>query len=267
MAPGLWRAFAPSRRGLGRTLKGVQAVFDGLWLGALGPDDLAAIDARFYQSHGGDEPLFAADGHNTGGLNDWEAEVADEYLPAGSRVVVTAAGGGREVLALAERGLTAAGFEPNPALVQAGRALLERRHSGGRASLDPCPRDVFPPAAGPCDAVVVGWGSYIHIQGRDARVALLRQARARLPAGAPLLVSFWERPRGQERYFRVVRACARPLRALRRLPPPELGDTMRQSYVHWFTRAEVEGELAEAGFEVVRYRSEPYAHAVAVARG
>ena len=267
MAPRLWRAFAPSRRALSRSLKGVQATFDGLWLGALRPDDLAALDQQFYASHGAasdGEALFAGATHNARGLSDWEAEVVGEHFPRGGRVVVTAAGGGREVLALAELGFDVSGFEPHPGLVAAGRRLLAERSVTG-ASLEVCPRDVFPPAAGECDAVVVGWGSYIHVQGRRARVELLREARRRLAPGSPLLVSFWERPADQERYFRLVAACARPVRVARGLAPPELGDTLRDSYVHWFTRAEVHSELADAGFTVVRYRDRPYAHAVGTA--
>lgn len=261
MGTGVWRAYAPSRRGLRRALRGAQAVFDGAWLGWLDRGQQAAIDRRFYQTHGGAEPLFANRRHNAGGLAEWEVAVADEFLPAEGRVVVTAAGGGREVLALARRGLEVAGYEANERLVAAGRDLIAADGVPG-ASLDPSPRDAFPAVAGPCDAVVVGWGSYIHLQGRATRVDFLRGARAALAPGAPLLLSFWERPPGEERYFRLVAGAARPLRAVRRLPPPELGDTMRESFVHWFTRSEVEGELAEAGFAPVLYRSEPYAHAV-----
>ena len=267
MAAWLGRAFAPSRRAFRRCVKGANAVFDGVWLGLLGPAALAQVDERFYRSHGSGaeaDAMFAGEDHNASGLWDWEAQAVERFFPSGSRVVVTSAGGGREVLALAERGHQVAGYEPNPALVQAGRRLLAGRELAGAASLDPCPRDRFPPAAPDCDGVVVGWGSYIHLQGRDARVSMLQQARSRLSAGDPLLLSFWLRP-SEERYLTLVRRCAAPLRALRGLDPPELGDTMRDTYVHWFTRAEVESELRQAGFDVAHFATEPYAHAVGVA--
>ncbi|HYI38591.1 MAG TPA: hypothetical protein VEX39_18430 [Thermoleophilaceae bacterium] len=227
---------------------------------------LAEVDERFYRSHGsggGTDAKFAGEDHNASGLWDWEEQALERFFAPGSRVVVTAAGGGREVLALAQRGYRVAGYEPNDSLVQAGRRLLSARELPVTASLDGCPRDRFPAGAPECEGVVVGWGSYIHIQGRAARVSLLEQARARLSPGDPVLVSFWLRPPGQ-RYLSVVRRLATPLRAARGLPPPELGDTVRDTFVHWFTRAEIESELREAGFEPAHFAAEPYAHAVGV---
>ncbi len=267
MAAWLGRAFAPSRRAFRRSIKGANALFDGVWLGLLGADGLAAVDERFYRSlgaRGGEPAIFAGEGHNASGLSDWESNAIERWFAPGSHVVVTAAGGGREVLALAERGFHVTGYEPNQALVTAGCMLLAERDLLGSASLELSARDVFPPQAPRCHGVVVGWGSYIHLQGRRRRVSMLSHARARLDPGAPLLVSFWERPPA-DRYLRVVRGCAAPLRALRGLPPPELGDSMRDTYVHWFTREEIESELAQAGFALAHYAAEPYAHAVGVA--
>ena len=265
MAPRVWRALAPSRRALGKGLSAIQAVFDGVWLGLLGPDELAAADEHFYGADGDVAALYRGEDHNSRGFYDWEEDLVDRFLEPGASVVVTAAGGGREVLALARKGMRVAAFEPNAVLVDAGRRLLGDQGVAD-ASLDTCPRDVFPPDAPECDAVVVGWGSYIHIQGRARRVALLRGARSRLQPGAPILLSFWVRPAGA-RYFKFVRRIARPIRALRGLPPPELGDTVSETYVHWFDRREVEEELVAAGFDPVHYQSTPYGHAVGVATG
>ena len=263
MGTNLARAYAPARKALARGLGALQAIFDGLWLGLLGPDDLAAVDDAFYSSHGGEHATYEGAEHNLSGLREWEARIVEEGVQPGWRVVVTSAGGGREVIALAERGFQVAGYEPNTALVDAGRRLIAERGLES-ATLEPSARGGFPAAAGRCDAVVVGWGSYIHIQGRARRVAMLRAARERLEPGGPLVLSFWEGPEGG-RYFAVVRGIASAVRALRGLEPPELGDTMRETFVHVFTRADVEGELAEAGFSVAELRGEPYPHAVGVA--
>jgi SAM-dependent methyltransferase len=263
MGTNLARAYAPARKAMARGVGALQAAFDGVWLGVLGPADLAAVDEAFYRRHGGAEAMFESREHNLSGLEEWEARIVDERFKPGSRVVVTAAGGGREVLALAERGFDVEGFEPNAALVEAGRRLIAER--GAAATLERSERDGFPAAAGECDAVVVGWGSYIHIQGRAWRVAMLRAARERLGPGGVLVLSFWERPAEEGRYFRVVRAVASTVRRLRGRAPAELGDTMRDTYVHVFTRAEVEAELVEAGFEIAETHSRPYPHAVAVA--
>lgn len=262
----LVRVYAPARRALARAMRVVQIMFDGVWLGLLSPGEQAAIDERFYRHHGdaaAPEPAYGGADHNLGGLSDWEQRVVDHHFRPGCRVVVTSAGGGREVIALAEQGFRVAGYEPNPALVAAGRRLLAGRRLE-TASLQASSRDVFPPGATACDAVVVGWGSYIHVRGRGRRVALLKGARARMREGDPLLVSFWQRPPA-DRYFSRVLRVASALRPLRGLEAPELGDTVRDSYVHWFVREEVESELVQAGFSMVEYRTEPYAHAVGIA--
>ena len=256
----LARAYAPARRALAKGLGAVQVLFDGIWLGVLGRGDLAVVDEAFYRRHGGAQATYARDEHNLSGLSDWEARLVDEHFASGCRVVVTSAGGGREVIALAERGFRVEGFEPNEALVDAGRRLIAERGLGELASLEVSERDAFPAGATESDAVVVGWGSYIHVQGRARRVSLLRAARERLKPGDPLMLSFWERPGG--RYFAAVRTVASAVRALRGLEPVELGDPIRDTYVHVFTRAEVESDLTQAGFSVVELRGEPYPHAV-----
>jgi hypothetical protein len=201
--------------------------------------------------------------YNLSGLHVWEAAAVDAHFPSGGRVVVTGAGGGREVIALLERGFDAVGYEPNAALVAAGAKLLDARGHPDRVR--PCDRDAFPADASPCDAVLVGWGSYMLIPGRARRVAFLRGARSVLADGAPLMCSFFVRGAGDARYFAIVRRSANLVRRLRREEPVEAGDLVGHNYVHYFTRTEIVSELAEAGFRTVVYESAPYGHAVAEA--
>jgi hypothetical protein len=240
--------------------------FDGIWLGLLDGAALARLDERFYadgrDSLDGRTFSYTGSDHNLGGLHDWEAAAIGAHFAPGSRVVVTGAGAGREVIALLERGFDAVGYEPNAALVAAGAALLAERGQPGR--LHACERDVFPPDASRCDALVVGWGSYMLIPGRARRLAFLRAARAALPDGAPLLCSFFVRPPGAL-YFSLVARSANLTRRLRRSEAAELGDALGPNYMHYFTRAEVESELSAGGFEMVAFASEPYGHAIAVA--
>src|SRR5205085_4597492 len=110
-------------------------------------------------------------------------------------IVVPAAGGGREVLALAEAGFDAIGYEPHPGLTEWGRDFLAARGHEGRVRQ--AERDEFPALdAGGADGVLVGWGAYSLIHTRDQRVRFLAGARRALPAGGPLIVSFFERPGG-----------------------------------------------------------------------
>lgn len=249
-----------------RLFRSLAAIFNGWWLGRLDHTDLARIDELFYegrreQLHGA-EVGYRDDAWNRSGLHSWEEAAVDAHFPVEGRIVVTAAGGGREVLALLGRGFDAVGFEAHPGLAEAGRLLLAEEGHPGRLKL--VERDRFP-EAGTADGVVVGWGSYHSIAGRDRRIAFLRGARAALRTGAPLLVSFftWEDHR---RELRLTAAAARVVRAARRAEPAELGDTLNPNFLHLFTRAEIEAELAAAGFDMAHFADQPYGHAVGVAR-
>jgi hypothetical protein len=244
-------------------MRAASAAFDGFWLGMFDRETLALLDEIYYQ--GRTEPLagrqvtYADKAWNLSGLSDWETAVVATYFGSAHRVVITGAGGGREVLALLEHAFDAVGFEPNERLVEAGRELLEARGHPNR--LRPVARDIFPEDAGPCDAVVVGWGSYMLIPGRARRVRFLRDARAVLPEGAPILLSFFTRPE----HGRLTAPALRLTNILRRLRGAELaeaGDGLAPNFTHWFVRDEVEGELAAAGFELVRFAEEPYGHAI-----
>jgi hypothetical protein len=234
----------------------VSAFFNGLWLGAMDRDTLDLIDEIYYEG----KSQYVDEAYNLTGLRDWEAEMIEAHFPDSGRVLVTGAGGGREVLALLERGFDAVGYEPNEQLVTAGAAFLEQRGHDDR--LHVVDRDVFPEETGRCDAVVVGWGSYMLIPGRSRRVAFLRGARRCLPEGAPILLSFFARP-PEARSFVTISLVANVVRRLRGLPRVDLGDALSPNYTHHFTRDDVASELQEAGFRLVVFEAQPYGHAVA----
>jgi hypothetical protein len=231
------------------------AVSNGLWLGAMDRDALTLIDEIYYEG----KSNYVDEAYNSSGLRDWEAAMVEAHFPESGRVVVTAAGGGREVLALLERGFDAVGYEPNEQLVSAGGAFLERR--GHEDRLRVVDRDVFPPDAERCDAVVVGWGSYMLIPGRASRIDFLRAARRRLPEGGPILVSFYVRA-PEVRSFLTIARVANVARRLRHLPPVDVGDALSPNYTHHFTRDEIASELEAAGFRIVVFEPQPYGHAV-----
>jgi hypothetical protein len=262
----LVRAYRSADTRRRQVLTFINGCFDGLWLGLLDRPALDRLDELFY-THGRDVVAgrsftYAAEEYNLRGLWEWEKAAIEAYFPAGARVAVTGAGGGREVIALLERGFDAVGFEPNDALVATGRMLMHRLGHPDR--LRECVRDEFPADASPCEAVLVGWGSYMLIPGRRRRLAFLCAARRALPAGAPMLCSFFVR-RPRDRYFAIVAATANVFRRLRRTEAAEVGDAIGHNFMHSFTRAEIESELAQGGFRLVAFAAAPYGHAVAVA--
>lgn len=234
---------------------------DGLLLGALDDDTLSEFDAHFYEA----EDRYVDRAYTLQGLWAWEQGFVDEHLTGRRRVLVTGAGGGREVIALSRQGFDVVGEEPNEDMVRFGNALLAEEGHGsrlrvsGRRGLAVEPGERF-------DAVVIGWGAYTHLPGRALRVQILREAVSVLRPGDPLLCSFWDRT-GSARYYRTVARTGNVLRRVRRRRLLEPGDAIGQSYVHFFTRAQVRQEFELAGLDLVSYAVEGYANAVGVVRG
>lgn len=242
----------------------LDALVDGCWLGAFDRDRLSQLDAAHYETlveRTATATFSYADEHwNTSGFQAWEGPLVERAFPQGARVVVTGAGGGREVLALLERGYDAVGYEPHAGLVRAGSALLSRRGYPDR--LREMQRDVFPSGTGPIDALLVGWGSYMLSPGRERRVAFIRAARERMDDDAPALLSFFVRSPSERDYVRLA-AAANVVRRVRGLEAVEVGDALRPNFVHHFTRDELQAELVAAGFTLELYEERPYGHAVA----
>lgn len=236
----------------------IKGVFDGIWLGCVGDRGRAAIDRHHYES----QKQYVDRAYNESGLGKWEAAALEEHFRGRRRVVISAAGGGREVLALLAMGFDAVGYEPNRELREFGQALLVERGYQGR--LRASARDVWPHDAAACDAVVIGWGSYSLIEGSARRVKFLRGARSALVQGAPILLSFLARPDASF-YFGLVKAVGSSLRRASMRPALELGDSMMPNYLHHFDRARVERELLDAGFELLAYDDREYGWAVAAA--
>lgn len=249
------RLFRRSDRLATTALRTLRGAFDGIWLTVLSRERLARIDENYYDN----AEQYTAEAYNRGGLSGWEQAAVEQHFGGVRRIVVTSAGGGREVLALAKAGYDVAGYEPHEALARFGATLLAG--DGVDATVSRCERDVWPSAAGQADGVVVGWGGYMLIVGRALRVSFLRDAARSLPVGAPLLVSFFFVER-QDARLRTAAWIAGPLRRLLRREPVTVGDALMPMLVHYFTREDIEAELTDGGFEMVDFGFEEYGWAV-----
>lgn len=221
-----------------------RAVLNGLWLGTLSDAALQALDERYYER----EAVYRTAAWNEAGLFPWERGMIEDHFGDGGRVVVVGCGGGRQVLALLEAGFDATGYETHAALAAHAADFLAAHGHRGRAR--PIDRDTFPPVD--CDGAVLGWGTFSLVHGRRRRQALLAAARARLPAGGPLLLSFFARAR-DSRELRWTAAAANALLSVLRRPPVDLGDTLAPNLVHVFSRSELERDARDAGFELLDY--------------
>lgn len=225
-------------------LSAVRGAFDGIWLGVLNEKHLSELDRAYYDS----ETMYVDEAYNRGGQHDWEKRIVDEYFPAGGRVAVTGAGGGREVLALLDQGFDVFGYEPNAQLAAFGSSLTVADGVGERVLHSR--RDGWPGGDREFDAVIAGWGAYMLIPGRLARVRFLRDADRATGGAGPIMVSYFTMPSYRVR-FRAAAAVARRLTKLRDAEPPLLGDALAPNYVHFFTRGQVAEEFSAAGLEVV----------------
>lgn len=232
----------------------------GFWLGLVDDDDLDAMTAHAYASWA----KYQAPSHNLSGLWDWERAAVEELVTPGSSVLVPAAGAGREVFGLRELGFVAEGCDPSPKLVAVSQDLCREANRGSPVRL--ARPGALPDYSHNFDAILLGWGGYIHIRGRDNRVAFARALRAHVKHGAPLIVSFLARQPGM-RSFDVTARVASTIRRLRGRPASvEVGDIIDGSFDHYFTWEEIEAELFEAGFEPLERRPAPYPHVLCSAR-
>lgn len=241
-----------------RVFSRFRGLVDGAWLGLADQADLHALDAAFYAG----QSQYLDPEYTLSGFKDWEQAAVERWFVGCHHVLVTGAGGGRELVGLRRTGVLATGVEPNEDMVRAGRALLTEHGLG--ADLLLAPRDGWPALSGEFDGAIIGWGSYTHIAGRETRVAFLRRLRRLLPEGAPVLVSVYARPSGVP-YHHWVRRVGTAVRRLRGAPALDLGDGLAPMYAHHFSRVELAEELADAGLVLVHWQAQPFAHAVATA--
>jgi len=190
--------------------------------------------------------FYATEEHNRRGFMPWEARVVEEYFPGRMRILVTSCGGGREVLAFAERGSDVVGTECHPDLCRIAQRLCRTVEN---AEVHCLPPDTLPKTDRPFDGCMVGWGGYSHLTPRSKRIALLKNLADHLRPGGPLVVSYLARGSGREGSISTALAIANGIRALtgrRRLEP---GDTVSPAFHHRFLPGEAADEARRAGLE------------------
>jgi 2-polyprenyl-3-methyl-5-hydroxy-6-metoxy-1,4-benzoquinol methylase len=264
-APGHVRLFAASRRTVRQIYTLCDAVHQGVWLGLLDAGGWQDITDEHYAATNhrvaGDVNYFS-DVYNLRGFFAWEEAAYDAHFAACASVLVGSAGGGREALAVARRGMKVDAFDCNPRLVEVCRALLASQAVDARVMQAPPSR--VPETLPMYDGAILGWTAYNHVIGRRRRVALLEAYRRHIKPGGPLLISFfvWRPSKART----VAYTLGRAIRAVRFAEPLERGAACSTTFDHHFTEQEIREDLAEAGFDVPYYREERVGHAVGIAR-
>ncbi|MES1185313.1 MAG: class I SAM-dependent methyltransferase [Myxococcales bacterium] len=210
------------------------------------------------------------------GLWAWEAALlGDPRVPRSGRVLLPAAGGGRELQVLLERGYEVFAFEPVYPLFESARSVgvaagsratvvqANYRDLVAKADGKPGPLDGL---GGHFDLCLLGWGSLSHLTEPGAALEALRAVRALAP-DAPVIVSFLLRIKGTP----DVKGGARKLRhGLRRvfkaIGAPEVPVGLRFGTSHGFCYEYSASEFIElserAGYQVAVVSEHVYPHAL-----
>lgn len=121
-------------------------------------------------------------------MYSWERQVLQDYLAEKMRIMVLAAGAGREALALLERDMQVDAWECSADLLEAGNGFFQRE------AIDLCIEPVEPnkapevPMGQTYDFCIVGWSAYCHILRQRDRIAMLSDLRPVVTGG--VLISF-----------------------------------------------------------------------------
>jgi hypothetical protein len=226
----------------------------------------------------------APSGATNKGLQRWELDWYAASLPAAPcKVLVTAAGMGREVRELRRLGYSVDAFEPAPGQASRIEAAPDSIIAAAsyedlvRATLGDSSSAAAPFAARRYDAVILGWGSLTHVLERESQRAVLAACDALCPTG-PILASFWpaaaaaHRGRAFKTGWRAGRAVARLRRragasAVPQEPADDLGFSFNVGFTRRFSREDLEALAAGVGRSVATYELEPYARATLVSAG
>lgn len=236
----------------------INSCFVGFWLGVLKRDQLHRIDRAYYDK----EKMYFDEQYNRRGLFNWENEVIEEYYRRCKHILLIGAGGGREVLALDKLGHIVDGYEPHPEFVKLANDLLTQEGAVSRVEL--MSREHCPEGLPVYDGLIVGWGAYMLIQGKERRVAFLRQMHSRAQPNAPILLSFFSLENYPRRYTLIFK-IANLVRGILNRERIDLGDDLAPNYVHFFTEDQIKNELEEGGFGLRFYSTRTYGHAVGIA--
>lgn len=205
------------------------------------------------------------------GLFDWEREaIASPCFPRSGRILLGAAGGGRELAALCRMGYKVLAFEPSAPLAEAARAVASP-YANCRvigASFEDVLQAVNR-GSGPLalrilgvdfDAVVLGWTSFSYVW-REQREPLLNAIRCLAPH-ASLLLSYLEADGGAETGLPALRRWVRralQLSGASRLAQPGDGFEPWMGYFQAVTPEEVCWLAERTGYRPVSAKSAGHA--------
>lgn len=224
-------------------------------------DDLREAIANTWEEFGRSERAILA------GLMPWERALYDRFLKPGDHILVVGCGTGRDLIALLELGYRAAGLDVVPRAITLARQMLDKK--GLQAQLYPGGIEIVA-LPGSFDVITFSSCCYGYLPQADARISVLRKAKAHLNPGGRILISYLaaERPL-RALPIHLMRFVARVTGADWHPEPgdvigPATEDRKAVRYEHQFGEGELEREARAAGLTVVFHERDTVGTAVLI---
>ena len=242
---------------LKKTYNFMDAFLSGFWLGIMSEKNLDLYDELHYNK----SEKYTDDNYNLSGLFEWEKERIEKYFSKSKKILLLAAGGGREALALIRMGFDIDSYECNKVLVDYGNVFLEKYTKNFKIKY--LSKDSTPDVVKKYDGIIIGWGAYSHNRGSKKRIVFLEKLQPFLNKDAPLIISFLTKEE-KGRQERVTKKVADFFRSLRNQDKIETGDRLQASFVHYFTKEEIINELIQSNYKILDYYDIDYGCVISI---
>jgi len=223
-----------------------EAVMSGFWLGIMGEKSIDYADELAYSR----TEFYREEKYNQSGLYDWEKKAIQKHFTYVKTILLIAAGGGREVLALSKMGFEVDSFECNTALIESGNKLLQKNNLKNRISF--LPRNSVPGEVKKYDGIIIGWGAYSLMPGKKRRLSFLTGLYPFLHEKTPLMISFIG-TKTKSRKDKIIKNVSNFFRIFSWKDKTELGDRLAPDFIHYFTEEEIKSELIQSGYKVIEH--------------
>jgi hypothetical protein len=243
-------------RFLKRLTNFLDTMFSGFWLGIMSEKSLDYSDELFYNSNS----HYIDDKYNLSGLYGWEKVMIEKYFSKAKNILLIAAGGGREVIALGKMGFLVDSYECNTKLIEYGNALLRKNNLD--YTIKYLSRNTVPGDVKKYDGIIIGWGAYSLIQGEKRRLSFLNGLYPFLGQDTPLMISFLWMDKN-DRKDNSIQKVANFFRILRRKEKTEPGDRLVPDFIHYFIEEEIRNELVKSKFRIADFYTADYGCLVA----
>lgn len=234
-----------------------QIISEGFWLTILSEKAVMGIDNYHYNS----STRYFNEDYNRSLLNEWEADMVNRFFVKCKKIMVLASGGGREVYALLKKDFEVDGFECNKNLVKFSHDFIKKE--GLNSTIEYVSPNHCPNNNRIYDGIILGWGAYNHVKGKDNRINLLKEINSHMEIDSPLLLSYWFSNENSDSYCTKIAKVNNFFCKIFFTKPIEKGDRLTILSGHFFTLQEVNEELSQAGFSVVYESGQHYGHTVA----